>query len=614
MVKWVVLSFFILFGAEELYAQQNHSADTVFFLAHKKGLLGKIGKSLSVNYPDPVLPADGAVKNEIVFNPYRGRIIRQILTQNADFNQSVNDTSFEIRNLFNDIGNKLHPSTSGKVIRKNLFFSPGDSLYPYLLADNERFLRELSYLQDARILVREVPGSTDSVDVIVITKDIFPLGGSLEEGSEKSASFEVNDDNLLGSGNRIRIRNLFDASRTPSYGLGFEFLKRNFAGSFINLTVGYRNESPAFNSLRREENNLYILGDLPLVSPYHAWTGGFEIARHFTRNGYLGDSLYQSDYKYNYRIFDGWLGYNIGARKQLTLNLKSRLKKMIAIRGIHRRFYDIPDIFKTRYNIQYSNLVSILGSLTLFEQDYYHTNFLYGFGRNEDVPEGFSIAFIGGWSNRNNISRPYAGFEYNRNYFSQRKNYLNYTLKLGTYYNSDESQLEDMCFLTSIEYFTKLRRLGAGRWFIRHFLSGSFTQLAKTRLNDPLRLTSDYGIPELTNPTDLEASTRVTFNAASVFYNTWKLVGFSFAPFSFASFTYLKSIGKNVNTGDIYSAVGAGVRTRNENLVFGTMELKAYYYPRISGTMNQWNITFNTDLRFKYNSQLVKKPDFALLN
>lgn len=614
MSKWVILGLVVFLHSPELQSQEKTSADTVFFLAKKKGLLGKIGKSLSVNNPDILLPEEGAVKNEAVFNPFRGKIIRKIFLEQAGFNKSVNDTSLEIRNLFNDIGNKLHPGTKEKVIKRNLFFSPGDSLYPYLLADNERFLRELSYLQDARILARAIPGNADSVDVIIITKDVFPLGGSLEEGSEKSASFEVNDDNLLGSGNKIRIRNLIDASRTPSYGMGFEFLKRNIAGSFINLTMGYRNESPAFNSLRREENNLYLLGDLPLVSPYHAWTGGFEIARHFTTNGYLDDSLYQSDFKYSYRIFDGWVGYNIGARKQLTRNFKSRLKKVIALRGIHRSFLSIPNLYQTKYDSRYSNLVSVLGSVTVFEQDYYHTNFLYGFGRNEDVPEGFSISLIGGWTNRNDISRPYAGFEYNRNYFSQRKNYINYTLKLGAYYNEKGTGFEDMSLFTSVDYFTKLRKLGAGKWYLRHFISGSFTQLARTKLNDPLRLTSDYGIPELINPTDLEASTRISLNAESVFYNTWKLVGFSFAPFSFTSFTYLKSIGRNVNTGDVYSALGAGVRTRNENLVFGTMELKAYYYPRISGVMNQWNITFNTDLRFKYNSQLFKKPDFAVLN
>jgi hypothetical protein len=594
-----------------MYAQQTAQADTVFFLAHKKGLLGKIGRGLSVNNTDPLLPAEGAVKNEAAFNPYRGKIIRHILVQKIGFTKSVNDTVKVVKNLFNDIGDALHKGTAQKVILHNLFFAPGDSVYPYLMADNERFLRALTYLQDARITIQSDAGNMDSVDVIVLSKDVFPVGGSLEEGSDKMASFEVNDDNLFGSGNRLQIRNLFDADRKPHYGIGFEFLKRNLAGSFVNLALGYRNEAPAFNSGRREEKNLYLQGELPLVSPYHVWTGAFEIAQHFTENSYRPDSLYVSDFKYRYRIIDAWVGYNIGARKQLQQNFKSRFKKLISLRGVKRSFQDVPNLFKTNYNIGYSNLVSVLGAFTIFEQDYYHTNFLYGFGRNEDVPEGFSMSLIGGWTNRNLISRPYMGFDYQRNYFSNRKNYINYILRLGSFYNN--GRFEDISFLTSVEYFTKLRKLGQGSWYVRHFLSGSITQLGNTVLNDPLRLTSDYGIPQLFNP-DLKASTRLTFNWETVCYNTWKFVGFSFAPFAYTNITYLKPFGAPLATSDLYTALGGGVRTRNENLVFGTMELKAYYYPRTTGSMNQWNITFNTDLRFKYVSQLIKRPDFAVVN
>ena len=606
-----ILSLLLLcisFG--ENYAQEKEPTDSVFFLAKKKGLLGQLGKSLSVNNPDSFIPKEGAVKNEAVFNPYQGKIIRNIRVEKLGFNKSVNDTVHVVKNIFNDIGDALHTSTRKKTILNNLFFATGDTLYPYLLADNERFLRELTYLQDARITVQPVLSNTDSVDVIIICKDVFPIGGSLEEGSEKMASFEVNDDNLFGTGNRIQIRNLFDNDRHPHYGIGFELLKRNLAGSFVNLAFGYQNQAPDFNSGRRDEKNLYIQGELPLVSPYHKWTGAFEIANHSTENAYLPDSLYRSDFKYQYRIFDGWFGYNIGANKYVQQNFKSRYKRLISIRGIHRSFQDVPDLFKNNYNIGYSNLVSVLSSFTIFEQDYYHTNFLYGFGRNEDVPEGFSLSFTGGWTNRNRISRPYLGFDYQRNYFSNRKNYLNYIIRLGTYYNN---RLEDISLLTSLEYFTKLRKLGNSRWYIRHFLSGSATQLLNTYLNDPLRLGSDFGIPQLATP-DLKASTRISFNGQSVFYNTWKLVGFSFAPFTFASATYLKYFGGSIKDGDIYMALGGGVRTRNENLVFGTIELKAYYYPRLTRNMNQWNVTLNSDLRFRYVSQLIKRPDFAVVN
>jgi hypothetical protein len=602
----------LLIGTNVLLAQDKTLSDTVFFLANKKGIWGKIGKGLSVNNPEPVFPVNGAVKNQNAFEAYRGKAIRYIFIQKQNFERSVNDTNRVVRNIFNSIGDALHPSTANRVILNNLFFNEGDTLYPALLADNERYLRQLSYLQDARITVRETGVDSNSVDVIIICKDVFPLGGSIDEGSPSTVSFEVNDDNLVGTGNRIRFMNYYDMNRNPRYGWGAEFMKRNLWGSFLDLAVGYQNQAPAYNSGRREETSIYLNGSMPLVSPYHSWTGGFEIAKHYTQNLYLSDSLYNSDYKYHYRVFDGWIGHNLGARKTLRENLpQARLRRLLAIRGIHRIYSDMPDAAKSGYDIRYSDLVSVLGTFTLFEQDFYHTNFLYGFGRNEDVPEGFRIAITGGWSKRDNVSRPYLSFEYDRAYFSRRKNYWNYSLRGGAFYNN--SRIEDISVLASFDYFTRLRKLGKGNWFLRHFISGSATQLINTVQNEPLRLSSDYGIPQLYDP-ELKASSRITFNAESVFYNTWKLAGFSFAPFYFANVTYMKRIGFQIESGDIFTAVGGGVRTRNENLVFGTMELRVFYYPRPTATRNPWNISFNTNLKYKYESQLVKRPDFVIVN
>lgn len=609
-LRFFAIVLLVTVSATTISAQQETFADTVFFLAHKKGLLGKIGRSLSVNNPDPVIPANGAEKNEAAFLPYRGKLIRYIFIQKIGFDKSVNDTVRVVKNIFSDIGDALHTTTVKKVVLNNLFFTEGDTVYPALLADNERFLRQLSYLQDARITLRETAEDSGAVDVIVICKDVFPIGGSVEAGSVRNISLEVNDDNLFGTGNRIQLQHYFDVDRRPRYGFGGEFLKRNWNGSFINLAVGYQNEAPAYNSGRREEKTLYVNGELPLVSPYHSWTGAFELATHYTQNLYLPDSLYDADFKYNYRVLDGWIGHNIGARRQLKDNLKSRFRKLVSIRGIHRTYLDVPNIVKNVYNINYSNLVSVLGSFTIFEQDYYHTNFLYGFGRNEDVPEGFNLSFTGGWSKRNEISRPYLGFNYERAYFSRAKDYWNYNVRLGAYYFRD--RIEDISILTSFDFFSKLRRM-KGHWYIRHFVSGSITQLINTVQNEPLRLSSEYGIPQLNYP-ELLASSRATLKGETVFYNTWRLAGFRFAPFVFANVTYLKPLGREVAMGDIYSAIGGGVRTRNENLVFGTMELKAYYYPRLTGNLMPWNVTFNTDLRFRYVSQLIKRPDFAIVN
>lgn len=590
---------------------QIEKTDSVFFLAKKTGLLGKIGKSVSVNNPNIGIPEDGYLKNAADFEPYRGKIIRHIQIRKIGFNKSVNDTSYNVKNIFNDLGDALHTSTKKKIILHNLFFSSGDLLYPNLLADNEKLLRDLSFLQDAKLVIEKIAGNKDSVDIIVYAKDIFPIGGSLGEATTNMAKFEMNDDNLFGSGNRIQIQHLIEAKRTPSYGMGIEFLKRNIGGSFVNMAFGYQNQNPAFNSGRREEKSMYIKADLPLVSPYHSITGGLEIASNKTQNLYIDDSTYSLHYQYNYRIIDGWIGYNIGAKKQLKYNFSSRLKKILSIRGVSRDFLTVPKIQTSQYDSRYTNLNSILSSYTIFEQDFYHTNFVFGFGRNEDLPEGFNLSFTGGWTLRNNVERLYFGAEYERSYFNRKGSYLNYILKFGGYYNA--GKLTDLSFLASVQSFTRLRKIRNSKWFTRHFFSGSFTQQINTYLNDPLRLSSIYGVPLLRNP-ETKSSGRYTINAETVFYNTWKFFGFSFAPFGFTNISFLKNFGQFNFKGDFYGALGAGVRTRNENLVFGTMEMKAYYFPRIINNMSPWNLTLSTELKYRYTTTLIHRPEITQVN
>ncbi len=606
-----ILIIAVFFVSTSGFAQKKPTADTVFFLANKKGLLGKIGKSVSVNQIPDILPDNGASKNEEEFAPYRGKVIRKILIQKLGFNKSVYDTLNNKKTFLTNLGDAFHTSTRKQVIRNNLFFAEGDSLQPNLLADNDKFLRDLSFLQDAKILVSDSYVNSDSVDIIIVSKDVFPIGGSLSEVSADKVIFEMNDDNLLGSGDRIQIQNLVDVNRDPSFGFGAEYRKRNISGTFINLTIGYNNQNPTFNTGRREEKSVYVRGELPLVSPYHSITGAFELSRNSTVNRYIDDSIYQTFNQYSYTSIDAWIGLSIGAKRNLRYNFSTRKKELISLRLLNRDFSNVPTITSVKYDSRYTDLRGLLTTYTIFQQDFYHTNFIYGFGRNEDIPEGFNLSFTGGWTNQNEFSRLYFGADYQRSYFGDYSRFLNYNIKLGGYYNN--KRLEDISFLASVESFTKLRKLGASTWYLRHFLSGSFTQQFNTFLNDPLRLSSIYGLPVSRDPTTI-SSGRVTINLESVFYNTWSFVGFRFAPFGFANFSYLKNTGKAILEGDFYSAIGAGVRTRNENLVFGTMELKAFYFPRTIDNMRQWNVTFTTDLKFRYSTQLVRRPDVVQVN
>ena len=310
-----------------------------------------------------------------------------------------------------------------------------------------------------------------------------------------------------------------------------------------------------------------------MVSPYHPYTGGFELSVNNTSNTYTPSNIYEQQLKYGYYNADLWLGYSLGAKERMLDNLGIRKRSILSGRIIHRYFTERPDTLKLIYDSRYNDITGVLFSYTMFERDFYHTNFIYGFGRNEDLPEGFSLTFTGGWADRQDVSRMYFGAEYQRSYFNSKKAFLNYTFKAGGYMNQNKP--EDLSALTSLELITPLKQLKSKNWFMRHFISGSITVQKFIRLNDPLRVSSIFGIPRIRN-TRIDGTARITLNAETVFYNTYKLAGFNFAPFFFSNLSLLKLSATDPENGALYSAFGSGVRTRNENLVFGTIELKAY--------------------------------------
>ncbi len=602
--------------SEQVYAQDDiyiHSLrDSTFLLKSKKGIFKKLGDAIWIDAPQFNMQNNsGVIKNESPFTKYKGKIINQIQVNSVSYEIPFNDTMPSSKKIIRAVEEALYNSTTNKTMLKNLFFNTGDTLYPYLIADNEKFLRELAFIQDARIVASIDPADSNGVIMNIEWKDIFPFGGSGNIGSIESFNAEINHNNIFGLGDKIQINALYDLDRRPLAATGFEYIKRNFMGSFLNLTFGIDKIKPAFNSGRREEYARYIKGDLPLVSPYHSFTGGFEFGTYASSNTYNTRLPYQHMYKYAYGMMDGWMGINIGAGLRVKDNLQTRLRKFISFRAMSKRFSEIPDTANIKYNIHYSNIDAGLVALNIFKQEYYHTSYIYGFGRNEDVPEGYSFSVVSGLTQRNTKTRPYLGIDYERDYFSEQKNYTNFILKLGGYLHN--GSLEDISFLSAVNYFTTLKKLSNPKWSKRNFVQISATQQVNTILNEPLYLRSEYGIPTFKND-NIQAATRVSCNIESVYYNMVKYYGFSFAPFMFVNSSYIKLIGEVIEKGSIYTALGLGCRTRNENLVFGTIELKAYYYPRTISNMTPLNVSITTGLRFRYNSQLMRRPDFVQLN
>ncbi|MGN6532101.1 MAG: hypothetical protein ACTHK0_10145 [Ginsengibacter sp.] len=550
-------------------------------------------------------------RNEEAFKQYDGLIIRNIYIDRLPFGISIGDTSKKLINSLTKLANDLHHITKSRVIEKNLFFKKGEPIKPFLMADNEMYLRQLLYLQDADIFVFLSGPGSDSVDVLVESKDVFSLGGAINSLGLKQTNIQFREDNFAGTGNAGVVYALYDDARKNNFAFGGEYNSRNIGGSFIDGTIGYQSFYPTLHG-PKEENNYYINLTKPLVNRYMQWIYEFDVSYHATRNLYTSDSLYFSDTRYKYYDIEGWAGYNINAKDFTTEEESSKLRKLIGLRFINQKFQVLPQKYQSNYNWQFADLTAVLGTLTFYRQNFYKTKYIYGFGRNEDIPEGLLLSITSGYTLKENISRPFIGFNYQRYQYNRRNNYLSYTIRAEGYLN--KTSIEDINLLGSVFYFDHLKAIGA-KWKQRFFLNFDFAQQINSILNEPLFVNSQFGMPEYgTDRTDNDrvgGTLRTTVKAESEFFSPWSLAAFRFAPFVFSN---LGVYSPYLSRTKVLSSVGGGIRTRNESFVFGTIELRGYYFPEKNFYNEKFRFTLSTNLIFKYNTQFVTKPDFIQVN
>jgi hypothetical protein len=576
------------------------------FLMHQKGLLGTLARNIMSN---KTVSQSTPVRTDLLFSRYKGKIIRNVAIKRLDFGTPITDTSQSFKSTLTKLANDFHHKTREQVIRNNLFFKKGDILVPYLMADNERHLRDLAYLHDASIKIVAV--GEDSVDILVLTKDVLSIGGSFRMHSTDRMSITLSEDNLAGTGHKFLVRTFFDNERDPRFAYGAEYTARNIQGSFIDCYGGFLSFNKNFNTGLNDDQMIYAGFVRPLVHPYMKFTYSGAVTWHTTDNVYKSDSLYEMNNRYKYFNYDAWIGWNIGALKFSTDRSKDdRLRTLVGLRYIQQHFTETPLKYQDLYNYRYANLQAILGSVTIFRQDFYKAQYVYGLGRNEDIPEGADISLTTGWTKKSNLERPYIGLDVERYYFTSRESYFNYTLKAGGFYR--DKGMEDINLLLSLDYFSRLLRLG--KWKQRNFVTVAVAHQSDRILNEPLFLQSDFGLREWRSDTSLAGNTRITLKVEPVFFTPLNLANFRFAPFVFGNLCLFTPTTEKFSHSEWFNSIGGGIKSHNESLIFGTMELRVFYFPQKNFFGNYWRLEFNSNIRFKYNRQFEKKPDLVNVN
>lgn len=575
------------------------------YIANKKGILVKVVKNFMRDSTEAE-NADDPKRNDVPFIKYQGYIIRNIITQELPFGISITDTSRKVVTWLTKLANNMHRTTRPWVIRNNLFFKKNDTVRPYLMSDNIAFLRQLPYVQDASFEMFPIAGSVDSIDVIVRVKDVFSIGGAIGSIGWRRSDIELREDNFEGLGDALVFQTLFDNQRKNNFGFGAGYIQRNIGGSFINGEMGYQSFHSAIDG-PQEENLYYLNLSKPLANRFMRWTYEFNASYHATGNMYGDDSIYYQENRYKYHNFEAWAGYNINSTGYTKQKEDSELRKLVGLRIIDRKFQETPQKYSSSYYWKFANLTGVLGSITFYRQNFYKTQYIYGFGRNEDIPEGLNLTLTTGVTKKQDVVRPFLGFNYERSYFNRRNNYISYKIRAEA--NLRKTTVEDINFLAGIAYVEHLHSLGS-KWKQRFFFNLDAAQQVNTILNEPLLLQSAFGLPEYGN-SRVGGTLRATFKVESVFFSPWSVASFRIAPFILLNTGVFSPYLSATN---VYSSIGGGMRTRSESLIFGTFELKGYFFPGKNNYNESFRFDISTDVRFKYNPQLIRRPDFIQIN
>jgi len=516
-------------------------------------------------------------KREIdqVFNPFRkysGRIIDSIRIRRLEvFGPSLSDTAHETQQWYKDFGNYIHFPTNKSIIRENLLFSAHDSIDPTLLADNERIIRNLRFIKDARIIVEEVPGNPEKVYLTVLTQDQWSKGFNVDMNSINAGEIELYDNNIFGIGHKFQGNIIFDYLKRGNPGIESFYKVTNFRGTFINGRIYYMNSF--------ETNRYGIELDRGFYSYKTRYVGGFKIYKTNTENNIEKIDTTLNNVDLNYVEHDVWFGraFRLPAKKGI---FKKRTRLVLSARYDRERFIEGPEVTE-RYNYKYHDNYMFLGSISFSRQNFYESELIYGYGKTEDIPVGDLFTYTFGWEADQFFKRYYSGIEVKHGHFFNSFGYLSSSLNVGGFIYQNDFEQGTLDF--QAKYISKL--LYVKDYRVRQFFNLHYTRGINRFSEDYLEFDSYTDMRGYDNP-DLHGKKKLVFRSETVAFSDLYYYGFRFAFFGFLDMGFIGSSNNFILNNPIQPGFGIGLRMRNENLVFKTFQIRLGFYPSLSNGDN----------------------------
>ena len=521
----------------------------------RKSAFSRLLGSVFVYNPKP-LTVGGEKLVDNSYPEYNFKIVRDIHIGRYDaFGYNINDTVRTPESWLEKTGNSLHLRTDRGRIRSLLLFRRNRPLRPFAITDTERLLRQTDFILDARV-IPVATSSPDSVDVLVITKDVWSLSvAGAYSPSNNSGRIAVRDVNFLGLGHRFYGTYSYGGSQPQSREYYFNYLFENISNTFITSELNYQDtyflKRKGFSAVR----DFYTPSTKYAAGAHLDW-----LQQRF---------LLPDTGVIRFSVQDFW------ASRALALpfydrKAAQRVRLILSGRVINTNFEARPQEFQE--NFPSSTLY--LTSLAYSYRNYYRAHYVFGFGRTEDIPTGHLFAVTGGYERGEFKNRLYGGLKSTSAWYSNRWGYIFGEAEAGSF--NDGKRWEQAVFSGELLYFTRLYSFN--RWGVRQFLNNRFTYGYQRRPSELLDINKANGIRGFSSGT-LRGTRRFVTNIETNVFTPASFFGFRMAMVAFADLAWI-GYGRGLLFDSApFQAYGLGLRFRNEYLIFPTIQLLAAIYP-----------------------------------
>lgn len=522
---------------------------------------------------------------------FEGQRISQVIIKKLKiFGTSINDTTKRSNKWAIRVGNRLHTYTRGRIIRNNLFFEEGDIIQANLITDSERIVRALPFVRDARIYLR--PGKQEGeVEAIVVVKDLWSL--SFDGGFSGFDEWDVSltERNFLGLGHEIR--NEFDYDEVNSQVLGYSgtyrinSIKNTFITTDFNFVSSEQLDRTRFRIFRN------------FITPETKYAGGIIITRQRELIQRVNpDEIVSFNSEFNNQDF--WFG------KSYLISGDDDRRSTIQVAGrfSRTRFLERPEVVNESTNQFFRDNDLYLISLGYSTRSYEKSSLILGFGRTEDVPEGVLYeATVGREINEFN-SRNYYGFKVALGRYMGRLGYLRPQVAFGGFQRED--RFEQGMVNLSATYFSNLYRLR--RTNFRQFFIFDYT-LGIRRFDDEfITINDDFGIRGLNN-VFLRGTKRLNLKSETVAFTPLYVLGFRFAVYGFIDLALVNDSESKLLKNTLYQGYGIGLRLRNENLTFNTIQIRLGWYPNVPSGLSNFDYDISGASSLRIDDFRVVEPN-----